>query len=135
MKTWFNSLNGVISLSTMAFLVFLWTVLLDWRYIYGLITLGMVEVGLGTLAYTVYLGIWLWGLLAATRGKRSGLIAALVFALLLVGYAVLDLIMYCPTACAKWPVYYIANELNLIVGLFAAVATGSYLRLRLKAEG
>ncbi len=135
MKTWFNSLNGVINLSAMALLVFLWTVLLDWRYVYDTATLGMVGVGLGALGYTAYLGVWIWGLLAATRGQRGGLLAALVFALLLVGYAVLDLIVYCPTSCVKWPVYYIANGLNLVAGLFAAVAIGSYLRLQTKATG
>lgn len=135
MKTWFNSLNGVISLSAMTLLVFLWTVLLDWRYVYGSATLGMVEVGLGALGYTAYLGVWMWGLLVATRGKRGGLIAALVFALLLVGHAVLDLIVYCPTSCVKWPVYYIANGLNLVAGLFATIAIGSYLRWRPKAAG
>jgi len=66
-KTRFNSLNVIISLSAIAFLVFLWTVLLDWRYVYGPMTLGMVEVGLGALAYTAYLGVWMWALLAANE--------------------------------------------------------------------
>ena len=135
MKTWFNSLNNVISLSAIALLVFLWTVLLDWRYVYGPMTLSMVGVGLGALGYTAYLGVWMWGLLAATRGKRGGLIAAPIFALLLVAYAILDLIVYCPTSCVKWPVYYIANGLNLVAGLLAVVAIGSHLRLQPKAAG
>jgi len=69
------------------------------------------------------------------RSERGGLLAALTFSLLLVAYAALDLIVYCPTSCVKWSLYYIANGLNLVTGLFAAVAIGSYLRLRPKAAG
>jgi pyruvate/2-oxoacid:ferredoxin oxidoreductase beta subunit len=75
-------------------------------------------------------GGWLWGLLAATRGSRRGLIIALGFDLLLwLGIAVGTLLAYCPSPCdTAWPLMEIANWANLLFGLLAAVAAGLHLR-------
>jgi hypothetical protein len=74
-------------------------------------------------------GGWLWALLVAVRGSRRGLIAALLFDLLLwLGIAVGTLVAYCPSPCATaGGLMETANWLNLITGLLAGVALAANL--------
>jgi hypothetical protein len=122
------SLNTVLALSAAALLVFLWSVLLDWRFVLGEWNLTVNQLGVAALLYAAYIGGWIWALLAAAQGRRRALIAMLIYAVLLCAYAVLDLLVYCPTTCGRIWLYYIANWSNLILGILA-VAT-STLRFR-----
>jgi len=78
----------------------------------------------------VFFGGWLWGLLAAVRGSRRGLVATLAFALILpVLTGIGTLVAFCPSPCATASgLMEIANWLNLISGLLATVAIGLHLR-------
>lgn len=124
MKNWVASLNGAITLSVFALLTELWRAFLDFQHEYSSYLKGQDMILLGTLIYTLFFAGWAWGLLAATRGSRGGLIAALVINLLfLLVIPVGTLVAYCPSPCATlWPLFEIGNWINLIFGLLAAVA-------------
>lgn len=129
MKNWFTSLNGMITLSAFALLAMLWSVFLDWRFVYGgWEPLSMNQSGLGALVFTAYFGGWIWALLVGTHGGRRALVASLIYAILLCAYAILDIVVACPTSCQKVWLYYIANWANLITGLLAVLAAGLHLR-------
>lgn len=130
MRTWFASVNGAITLSVIALLVFLGRTFVDFQYVYGGFAPSPGPAALAVLINMALFGGWFWGLLAAVRGSRRGLIAVLVFNLLfLFGIAVGTLVAYCPSPCpTAWPSMEIANWSNLLFGLLASVATGRYLQ-------
>lgn len=130
MKNWFNSLNGALALSFCAVLVFLWSALLDMALVWAPFNLSMWQIGLAALFLTGLIGLWLWALGAAMRGSRRGLIGAAIFAILLVLYALMDWISYCPTTCPRLPIYYLVNALNLSLGFVATVALVMQIRRR-----
>ncbi len=131
MRNWLLSLNGAITLSAIAFLTFLGRALMDWRYEYpNQDPAGNWDMP-GALIYVVLTGGWLWGLLAAMRGNRRGLIGCLIAVLLLdVAFALATFFFFCPpwTDCrgssSVWPWIW----LNLISGAAAAVALALQLR-------
>jgi len=131
MKNWLTSLNGAITLSVLAFLSFLGRAFLDWRYEYPQQDpTGSLDTPMA-LIYLVLAGGWLWGLLAAVRGSRRGLIVGLVAALLLdVALALATYFILCPpwTDCTGWPNAWPWNWSNLITGLLAAAAIVLHLR-------
>jgi len=124
MKTWFMSLNGAIALTAIALLTELWRAFLDFQHEYSTYLQGTGMIFIGTLIYTVFFAAWVWALLAAARGSRGGLIAALVINLVfLLIIPVGMLVAYCPSPCATyWPLFEIGNWINLIFGLLAGVA-------------
>jgi len=131
MKNWITSLNGTIALSVVALLTFLGRAFMDWRYEYP----NQDPTGnwdtFTALIYMVLVGGWLWGLLAATRGTRRGLIVCLIAVLLLdVAFALVTYFFFCPpwTACTGWPNAWPWNWSNLISGVIAAVAIAFQLR-------
>jgi hypothetical protein len=131
MKNWLLSLNGAITLSAIAFLTFFGRALMDWRYEYpSQDPIGAWDTQ-GALIYMVLAGAWLWGLLAAMRGSRWGLIACLVAVLLLdVSFALATYFFFCPpwTECNGWPNAWLWNWANLISGVIAAVALAFQIR-------
>lgn len=131
MRNWFESLNGVITLSAAAYLTFLGRAFMDWRYEYPLQDPEGSWALPGALVYMALAGGWLWSLLAASRGSRRGLIACLIWALLLnVALALATFFIFCApwTDCEAWPNAWFCNWLNLISGLLAAVVISLYLR-------
>lgn len=130
MKNWFTSLNGALVISFCAVLVFLWSALLDMALVWAPFNLSMWQIGLAALILTGLIGLWLWALAAAMRGSRRALIAALIFSVLLVLYALMDWISYCPTTCPRLPIYYLVNALNLSLGFVATVALVMQIRKR-----
>ena len=130
MKAWFTSLNVAITLSVIAFILSISRTFLDFQFVFPETSpsLGMVAIAIGF--YTIVFGGWLWALLVGVQGRRAGLIAALLFALLLpFGGGIATLVAFCPTPCATaGGLMEIANWANLITGLLAAVVVG--LRLR-----
>jgi hypothetical protein len=131
MKNLFTSLNGAITLSVIALLSFLGRAFMDWRYEYpAQDPAGSWDTPMA-LTYLVLVGIWIWGLLAAARGSRRGLITSLVLVLLLdVAMALATYFFFCPpwTGCVGWPNAWPWNWSNLITGLLAATAIVSQLR-------
>ena len=131
MRNWITSVNGAITLSAIALLTFLGRGFMDWRYEYPLQDpSGSFDIP-GVLTYMALAGIWIWGLLAATRGSRRGLVALLILALVLdVALALATYFVFCPpwTGCEGWPNAWLWNWANLITGLLAAGATALQLR-------
>ncbi len=132
MKTWFTFLNGATALSLIAYLTVLGRTFVDFRYLipeqYPSAAPGLV--GLGIVAFTAFFGSWVWVLLAAARGGRGGLIAALGYNLFFTFLSgVYSLLVLCPSTCpSSRPLMEIALWANLIIGLLACVAVGSRLR-------
>jgi hypothetical protein len=135
MKNWFTSLNGAITLSAIAWLTELWRAFLDMFRIYPF-ELGYSDfvkntgaVFLVTLLYTALFAGWAWAMLQGLRGSRRALISALILNLLfLLAIPIGTLVAYCPSPCSTvWPLMELANWLNLIAGLLAAVSLGSVL--------
>ncbi len=124
MKRWFTSLNGTLCLSIIALLTELWRAFLDFQYEYASVLNGAGEVLLGTLIYTALFAGWAWALLRARRGSRRALIAALIINLLfLLVLPIGSLVAFCPSPCIElWPLFELANWINLVFGL-AATAT------------
>jgi hypothetical protein len=138
MRNWITSKTGAIALSTIALLTFLGRGFLDWRYEYPLQDpTGNFDTPLA-LTYMLLTGVWIWGLLAASRGSRRGLTVNLVLALLLdVGLALATYFIFCPPneGCVGWPNAWSWNWANLITGILAAIATGLQFRENSLAKG
>ncbi len=124
MKNWFTSLNGAITLSTMALLAELWRAFVDFENEYSNFLSGTGQVLLATLIYTALFGSWAWVLVRAMPGSRGALIAALIINLLfLLVLPIGSLVSFCPSPCAElWPVMELANWINLIFGLLATAS-------------
>lgn len=124
MKSGYTSLNGAITLSLIALLTELWRAFMDFQYEYARFLDGTGAVLLGTLLYTALFAGWAWALLRAIRGGRGALIAALIFNLLfLLVLPVGSLVAFCPSPCTElWPLFELANWINLIFGLLATIA-------------
>ncbi len=131
MKTWFTSLSGAITLSLIAFLSLVGRLLLDFRFVAPDAISGIGTLSRWTFFVLLYLGGWVWALLAAQRGGRGGLIAVLVYNLLGLLGAVGTRFVFCHTACQiAWPLYEIIIWCNLVSGLVAAIAAGLHLGAR-----
>lgn len=133
MGKWLTSLNGAITLSVLALLTFMGRAFLDWRYEYPQQDPAGNWDTSGALIYMALIGGWLWGLLAAGRGSRRGLIVCLIAVLLLdVVFAGVTYFFFCPpwTGCKGWPNAWLWNWSNLISGAVAAVAIAFQLRER-----
>ena len=132
MRTWFMSRNGAIALSFVAYVTGLARLMLDARFVSEFADFmgdQPRQVALVMLVFIVFFGGWVWALLAAVRGSRSGLIGALVCSLLLaLGDGLAAVIVFCPTPCPTVPpLSDIIIWANLISGLVAAAALGLQL--------
>ncbi len=130
MKNWFTSLNGALLLSTMALLTEVWRGFLDAMFV---LPTDFGDEGLmqgAALIFTALFAGWTWSLIAAWQGSRWGLVTTFVLnGLVLLAVPVSWLFFYCPAACqAEAGVFNLANTLNLLFGLLAAVALGFQLR-------
>ncbi len=121
MKNWFMSLNGAVGLSVIALLTELWRAFMDFQNEYSNFLSSAGAVLLATLLYTALFGGWAWALLHASRGNRSASIAALIInVLVLLVLPVGSLVSFCPSPCWElWPLFELANWINLLFGLLA----------------
>lgn len=128
---WLSSLNGAITCSVIALMSFVGRSFLDARYVLteDMPNASKAAIAGWTLFNMVFVGGWVWALVASARGSRGGLIAALAIALFtgLLGGAA-SLIAFRPVMPSAKPLGDIAIWSNLIFGLLAALAVG--LRLR-----
>ncbi len=125
MKNWLLSQNGAITLSVMAFLVFLGRLFLDWRYESDFMgAAGSVQETINVLFFLALAGGWIWAMLAATRSSRRGLIACLILASLVnIGFGLATYLSWCPPAyCNGFPNLWPWNWAQLILGLSGAIA-------------
>lgn len=130
MKNWFSSLNGALTLSVIALLTELFRAFIDFQHEYSNILTNTSAVLFGTLLYTALFGGWAWALLGTVRRNRASLVAALIIDLLfLLAIPIGTLAVYCPSPCTTlWPMMELANWVNLIFGILAAVALALQLR-------
>ena len=138
MKTSSLSLNVAILLSSIAYLTGIARLILDVRFVPEVFN-AMPETQPGQVTqvmalFVAFFGGWLWALLSATRDNRRGLIALLVFDLLMaVAWGVSTLVAFCPTPCAvAWPLTDVVTWSNVIVGLLAVLAVVISLRSRVE---
>ena len=133
MKTWFTSRDGAIVLSAIALLSEVWRGFLDAMFVFPNDIGEENYMHLAALIYVFLFALWAWSLLAAARGSRRGLFGAFVINLLIwLIIPISTLLFYCPVDClaeAGW-IFSLANTLNLLFGLLAAVALGLQLLRR-----
>lgn len=140
MKNWFLSLHGAITLSVIALLTFLGRLFLDWRYESQLMgAAGSLQETMNVLLFLSFAGGWVWAMLAAIRGSRSGVIACLILALLLdIGFALLMFFFWCPPAsCRGFPFnsgLWRWTWAQLVFGLAAAIALIMQIRQKQAAD-
>jgi hypothetical protein len=139
MKTSLLPLNVAILLSSVAFLTGIARLILDVRFVPEVFN-AMPEnqpsqAALVMVLFVALFGGWLWALLSATRNNRSGLIALLIFDLLMaLGWGLSTVVAFCPTPCAvAWPLTDVVTWSNMIVGLLAALTVVLSLRSRVKS--
>lgn len=136
MKSWLVSLNGAIALGIIALLTLLARLtFLDALYVPEFRVLlpanQPATLALTMIGYILLIGLWLWSLLAATRGSRAGLMVALLFSLLTaLGGGLYTITTLCPNGCDAPPVGDGIVWANLIAGLMASLALGFHLARR-----
>jgi hypothetical protein len=140
MGAWFTSVRGALTLAAIAFLGGLAQVILIVGFVSEFARFVRQDqpgqLALVILVFLGYFGGWVWALLAAARGSRSGLIGALIFSLVLaLLWSLPNIVVFCPAApfgsgCAAWPVGDILQWAGLVVGLAASAALGLQLRRR-----
>lgn len=134
MFAWFTSLNGALTLSIVAFLTLLARItFLDAMFVPEFRMMlpedRPASIMLMMLWYMVFAGGWLWSLLAAARGRRTGFIVSLIYCLFIaLGGGLVTLLALCPAGCAVWPVGNLIVWANLISGLAASIALAIQLR-------
>ena len=134
MKNLFTSLNGAVTLSAIALLTLLARAMgLDALFVLpnevGVREDQPLTVAVLILWVIVLFGGWIWALLAAVRGGRGGVIAALIFSLFSGLLGAFTLLVFCSgKRCAAWPIGNIVVWAELITGLAASVALGLQLR-------
>jgi hypothetical protein len=127
MINWFTSLTGAITLSFVAMLSFTGYAFLVSRYVLGELTPGINAAAVETLVVITIVGGWGWGLLAAARGSRSGLIAAFIFSLLPALFTLYDLIFHSPIPYG-WPLVQISVWTTFFFCVIAIAAIALQLR-------
>ncbi len=133
MRTWFMSLNGAVTLSVLALLTLLARSMgIDALFVMPE-EMGVSQDQPGTVALImlwamVQFGGWIWALLAAVRGRRGGVIAALIFSLLSGVLGGFSLIAFCVPSCAAPPVGNFIVWAETITGLAASAALGFQLQ-------
>jgi hypothetical protein len=134
MLAWFTSLNGAITFSIFAFLTMMARItFLDAMFVPEFRNLlpedQPVNIALMMLWYMVFIGGWVWSLLAAARGSRGGLVVILLYSLFTaLGGGLITLTAFCPIGCAAPPVGDTIVWANLIFGLAASFALGIQFR-------
>ncbi len=130
MKNWIISINGVITLSVIAMLIFLARTFFDFYYVYPEFNLGLSVATFAIFINSVVFGGWIWSLMSAAKNNRRGLIAIFAFELFfLVIIALGTLIYFCPTPCGTaWPMGELLIWVSLVFGGLAALSTGVFLR-------
>ena len=126
MKTWFTSLNGAITLSSLALLSFIGYALMEMRYFLENWIPGDVATLVETIVLLLIVGGWLRALLVAAGGRRSGLTALFAFSLLITLIALYDMqfVLYTPML---WPEGLMV-VLMLVVGMIVAAVLLVQLR-------
>ena len=134
MKNRVVSLNGAVALAIVAFATLIARVtFLDALYVpeFRVMFPESQPAGIAGMIviFMVFIGVWVWSLLAASRGSRGGLIVILLYSLFTaLGGGLITLTAFCPIGCAAPPVGDAVVWANLIFGLAASFALGMQFR-------
>jgi hypothetical protein len=125
-----ESRNWAIALAWAALFTELWRGYLDAMFVFPVDIGDRTLMNLAAVVFTLIFAAWIWSLVNAGRGSRRGLFAAFgINGLMWLAVPVSWLVFYCPAACrAEAGVFNLANTLNLLFGLAAAVGLGLQLR-------
>lgn len=136
MKATFTSFNTALTFSVLALLSEAWRSFLDAMFVFPVDFPDPATMHIAALIFTLLFGGWGWSLARAWQGGRSALIAAFVLNLLvLLAIPVSWLFFYCPADCrVDAGIFNLANSLNLIFGVLAAITLGLQLRSRPEAS-
>lgn len=129
MKKWFFSLQGAVTLSILTMLSELWRGFLDAMFVLPTDLRDERLLILASTIFTILFAGWAWAIYATVHGSRRGLMATfLLNALVLLAIPVGWLLFYCPAECrAGAGVFNLANTLNLLLGVLAAVSLAGQL--------
>jgi len=117
---WFRSSNGVVVLSFLALLSLLIRSYVDTAYILpgDYSGFGINFSILWFFGYTVILGGWIWALIAAGKDNRGGLIALLVYSIVVtLGFGAASLLTF-----VSYPVEILIFGSNFLFGFIASVS-------------
>jgi hypothetical protein len=133
MRNWLVSLNGAVTLAIVAFATLIARVtFLDALYVpeFRVMFPESQPTGIAVMIviFIVFIGVWVWSLLAASRGNRGGLTVVMLYSLFTaLGGGLITLTAFCPIGCAAPPVGDAVVWANLIFGLAASLALGLQL--------
>lgn len=134
MKTWFVSLKGAVTLAIVAFATLIARVtFLDALYVpeFRVMFPENQPIGIAVMIviFVGFIGVWVWSLLAVSRGSRGGLMVIFLYSLFTaIGGGLITLTAFCPIGCAAPPVGDAVVWANLIFGLAASFALGIQFR-------
>lgn len=132
MRSRIQDTGTAVTLSTVAFLLLLERVFMDFRYV----SLEM-EAARDIMPFTapymafafVIFGLWLWALLAAVQKKRRALMGLLVFNLLTLLFGASTLVVLCPMPCQTGaPISDVLDWAMLVIGAISALSAGMAFR-------
>jgi hypothetical protein len=113
MNIWLKSLNGAIVLSSIAMLSFIGYTLLEFRYFLESWIPGVKAATLEMLFVLALVGCWQVALFTAYGGKKSGLVALVIIAVIPGLMTLFDLVFYSPIPYG-WPLLQIMVWVTLI---------------------
>jgi hypothetical protein len=128
MRNILKSHDVALVFSSAALLSFLGRTFIDYGYVFpesGITMPDLLPITFGVLAFY---GGWLLALIAAGRRRRGGLIAILVYNVLLLIFGISTLTTFCPSPCrTAWPLGEILIWSNLLIGIAATLLTARQL--------
>lgn len=130
MKSWFLSRNGAITFTALAILSEAWRGFLDAMFVFPVDINDPFMMQLSALVFALLFGGWAWALAIAWQGSRRAMMVTFGLNLLvLFAIPVSWLFFYCPAACrAEAGIFNLANTLNLVLGVLAALSMSFHLR-------
>ena len=137
MTRWFTSKAAAITLTALTILSEVWRGFLDAMFVLPVDFNDPLYLQGAALIFALLFGSWTWSLALAWQGSRRAMIVTFGLNLLvLLAIPISWLLFYCPAACrAEAGIFNLANSLNLILGVLAAVTLGLQLRLDTLARG
>ncbi len=121
---WLSSLNGAVTVSTIALVSFIGYALLVFRYVIDELMPGIPGASIQTIFVLLLAGGWIWSLFSTASGSRGGLIGALICTSLPALFTLYDLVFHSPIR-SGWPLVQMSVWTTFIISL-PAIAMLAY---------